>query len=223
MMLFFLLPASILVACWFKRELKKFPCKINQQTFQDMISLIDLPFNLNQLFNQSRLQPKERDFSFVFFLFFPLSVIIFNTHSIFIIAIIILLIYLSLLDYHYYLTDVYYVAIIFFFSICNLLFFHPFFIELHLTNLIFTMLFFALFIPLTEKILNKTALGAGDVILFIALSPLFSLTKMLYLLLFSSLFGLLFSGFYWLIKKQKLIKLPFIPFISLACVTLLYK
>lgn len=212
---------SFFSAFWFKRELKQFPNKINQQLFQDIRSLVDLPFDVEQYLANSRLTPKQKDHSVLLFILFPISIALFNHHSLFIIAIVILLIYLSLLDYLYYLTDSYYVAMIFFFSLCELLFFQPLLIELHLTTLIFTTLFFALFIPITEKVMKKTALGSGDVILFIALSPLFSLTEILSLLLFSSLFGLCFSGLYWLIKRQKLIKLPFIPFIGLACIGIL--
>ncbi|MDO4697845.1 MAG: peptidase [Pasteurellaceae bacterium] len=212
---------SFFIAFWFKRELKQFPNKINQQIFKDLHSLVELPFNFSQLLENSALKSKQKDHSFLFFILFPISTVLFYHHSLFIIAIVILLIYLSLLDYHYYLTDSYYVAMIFFFSLCELLFFQPLLIELHLTTLIFITLFFALFIPITEKMMKKNALGSGDVILFIALSPLFSLTEMLSLLLFSSLFGLCFSSLYWLINRKKLIKLPFIPFISLACVGIL--
>lgn len=220
--MFYLLIYSILAAIWFKYELNRFPQKINQQIYEDMNSLVTLSLTLSKFQQQSKLQLKNTYFSKLLFIIFPILTILFSTYSFSIITIIFILIYLSLLDYNYYLTDIYYVSSIFMLSLIDLLFFNSLLIEIHLTTLVLTMLFFSLFIPLSQWVFKKIVLGSGDVVLFIALSPLFSLNEMLNLLLFSSLFGLLFSGIYWLIRKQKLQKLPFIPFISLAFLVCLH-
>ena len=63
-------------------------------------------------------------------------------------------------------------------------------------------------------ILKKEGIGMGDYLLFLALSPLFQIEQMLYLILIASLLGIIYYLFYWGITKQKLAKLPFIPFIT---------
>ncbi|EQA07506.1 putative membrane protein [Glaesserella parasuis 84-15995] len=45
---------------------------------------------------------------------------------------------------------------------------------------------------------------------------MFTLEEMILLLLYASLFGLVFYALYFLFTKQKLARLPFIPFISLS-------
>ncbi|QIM62790.1 hypothetical protein A1D29_05495 [Pasteurellaceae bacterium Orientalotternb1] len=213
---------SLLCAIWFHLAIKQFPHKINQQTYQDMQSLIPLNFSLQQCLANSKLQPKNNYFSWLFFILFPCISILFTSHSSLITLILFILIYLSLLDYEYYLTDSRYVSYILLLSLAHLLFFDSLFIYEKIFCLFFTFLFFAIFIPLTTWIYKKDVFGLGDAILFIAISPLFQLDQMLWLLLCSCLLGILFYLCHWLIKKEKLIKLPFIPFISFSTVSLLW-
>lgn len=220
MTFFSLLFCSLLAAYWFQRELKHFPLKLNQQIYQDAHSLVHLPLSMETFLENSIL--KEKNTGGLYYFLFPFSLYLFYHATLFIIAIIFILIYLSLLDYHYYLTDSRYVALILFLSLCELHSMQPMLIKEHLTSLIFCILFFALFIPCCKVLFKKDVLGSGDALLFISLSPLFELTKLFTLLLYASLLGLIFSVIYWLTYQTKLQKLPFIPFISLASTILLY-
>lgn len=213
---------SLLCTIWFHLEIKQFPHKINQQIYQDMQSLIPLNFSLQQCLAHSKLQPKNNRLSWLFFILYPFILILFTSHSLPIILMLFMLIYLSLLDYEYYLTDSRYVAYILLLSLANLLFFESHFLYEKICSLFFTFLFFSIFIPLTTWCYKKEVFGLGDAILFIAISPLFQLDQMLWLLLCSCLLGILFYLCYWLIKKEKLIKLPFIPFISFSTIALLW-
>ncbi|MCT8622300.1 prepilin peptidase, partial [Glaesserella parasuis] len=116
----------------------------------------------------------------------------------------------------YYLTDIRYVSIIFVLALWQLLFYHSIELNSHIFSLFITILFFSLFSLLSQLIYKKESLGLGDILLFIALSPLFTFDEMILLLLYASLFGLTFYAIYFLFTKQKLTRLPFIPFISLS-------
>ncbi|KDB44604.1 prepilin peptidase, partial [Glaesserella parasuis] len=101
-------------------------------------------------------------------------------------------------------------------ALWQLLFYHSIELNSHIFSLFITILFFSLFSLLSQLIYKKESLGLGDILLFIALSPLFTLDEMILLLLYASLFGLTFYAIYFLFTKQKLTRLPFIPFISLS-------
>ncbi len=213
MMLFLL---SILLAYWFQKEMQHFPTRINQQTYQDYHLLVQSPLSLADFIHKSTLQPKFTFLSYGFYILFPVIVWIFYDINLPLIFILICLIYLSLLDYLYYLTDIRYVSIIFILALWQLLFYHSLELNSHIFSLFITILFFSLFSLLSQLIYKKESLGLGDILLFIALSPLFTLEEMILLLLYASLFGLAFYALYFLFTKQKLARLPFIPFISLS-------
>ncbi|OOH85475.1 peptidase [Pasteurellaceae bacterium 15-036681] len=208
-----LLIISLLLAYWFKRELNLFPIKLNQQLFSNEVPL-------NDFLEMPKEQTKQNFLPCLFFVVYPIAIWLLQDLSLPIIIIGLILIYLSVLDYFYYLTDIRYIAIIFLLSLANLLFYSEKDLSIHLFSLFITSLFFCLFIPITNYWLKKEGLGLGDVLLFCALSPLFDLEKMVLLLLFSSLSGLIFSFGYFVITKQKLHRLPFIPFISLSALGL---
>lgn len=125
-------------------------------------------------------------------------------------VIFILLCFLSLLDICYYLTDTRYIGLIFLLVLWEGL------NNFHNETLLFTYLF-CLFITLfSSLIFKKETFGSGDMLLLLALSPLFDVEKMLLLILIACLLGIFYYFAYWWIKKQNLEKLAFIPFISLA-------
>lgn len=209
-----LLFLSLLLAYWFKYEITAFPVKTNQQSYNDIKMLYPLNLDINAFIKQSNLQPKYSSLNNLFFLTLPITLFIFYSLSHPLLFILFILIYLAQLDYYYYLTDIKYIAIIFLLVIYHLLFETSEDIYPHLFSFFIISLFFTVIIPLVNLILKKSGLGLGDILLFIALSPLFELDQMLRLILYASLLGLFFSGLYWLMKKQKIARLPFIPFIS---------
>lgn len=211
-----ILITSLCCAIWFNWELKRFPLKINRLVFQNMESLMPLPFDLAYLLSHSTLQIKYTSARKYLFFVLPIFGLLLNNFSLTFITIGFILIYLSFLDCFYYLTDSKYVALVFILSLINLLFFHSQNQQPYLFSLIFTALFLNLFAIITTFLFKKEAFGMGDVILLIALSPLFTLEQMLLLLFIASLSGLFIASGYFLLKKQKLIKLPFIPFISFS-------
>ncbi|QGM80538.1 prepilin peptidase [Otariodibacter oris] len=127
-----------------------------------------------------------------------------------------ILIYLSLLDYTYYLTEIKYIAIIFTLSITHILTNNTVNLYENIVCLLFTILFFISFNYIAEWIMQREAMGFGDILLLIALSPLFTIEKIALLLFIASLAGILFYSGYYLFKKEKLVKLPFIPFITIG-------
>lgn len=213
---------SFLAAYWFQLETRQFPEKINKQLYQDMESLMPLPFSLADFFSQSTLQPKQAIFTVFFYFLFPFFTLIFSHQNIAVILILCILSYLSIIDYLYYLTDIKYIAIIFLLTISHLLFVEPFSVYEKLLSLFYLLLFLFLFTSLLHWFYKKEVFGLGDVALLLALAPLFQLEQLLLLLFLASTLGVLFYLFYWQIKKEKLIKLPFIPFISFSTFILLW-
>ncbi|MBV6524167.1 prepilin peptidase, partial [Ursidibacter maritimus] len=140
--------------------------------------------------------------------------------SIFIFLVIFILIYLSFIDIYYYLTDIHYIAIIFLLAITELLFNQSYFLYERIFTLFIVILFFSLLSLLIKYLFNKEALGSGDIILLIALSPLFSLEQFCWLLFIGSVAGIGYSLIFYLATKKRLTKLPFIPFISFSMVVL---
>ncbi|MDH2997838.1 peptidase [Pasteurellaceae bacterium LFhippo2] len=217
-----LLIFALILAFWFKRELVLFPIKVNQQNFNEYKSLFSNEVSFNDFLDNSKIQSKESCLPCLFFVIYPVIIWLLQDYSLPIIAIVLILIYLSVLDFFYYLTDSRYIAIIFLLSLTHLLFFQPENITENLFTLFITTLFFCLFTPIANFAFKKETLGLGDVLLFCALSPLFNLNQMVLLLLFSSLSGLLFALGCFLITKQKVSRLPFIPFITGAVLMVIH-
>lgn len=207
---------AIICAYWFKWELKQFPTRINKMVFQNMNALFPLTFTLDDLFAHSALQPIKNPIIKLLFIALPLSGLLLHNMPFTLITISFILIYLSLLDYFYYLTEGKYVALIFMLSLIHLLCFTAQDQQPYLITLVFTLIFFSLFSFITTLLFQKEVFGSGDTILLTALSPLFTLEQMLMLIFLASMSGLLFASGYFLLKKEKLIKLPFIPFISFS-------
>lgn len=212
-MIFFM---ALLLAVWFKRELRYFPLKINRQIYHDYQALCAAPINFEAFQMQSTLQPHQSKLGYSLYLLFPLITLCFNEKSTVIIVILILLAYLSALDILYYLTDIDYISLIFLLSISHLLFSENIEAKAHLLTLFSTAVFFSLFSGLLKLISPSTMFGSGDILLLIALSPLFRLEEMLQFLLYASLSGILYSLFSRVWFGRKLEKLPFIPFITLG-------
>lgn len=199
---------SVFLAFWFKTEIPRFAERTNRQIFQEINSLIECGFDERFFLAKSNLQPKRSEWGNLFFLLFPL--IMWLSASPIIGLIFIILCFLSLLDICYYLTDVRYVILIFMLVLWqSLTVFH--------NETLFFVILFCLFITIFSQLFfNGEAFGSGDMLLLASLSPLFELEKMLLVILISSLSGILFHFGYGLIQKEKLAKLPFVPFISFA-------
>lgn len=205
-----LLLLSFLSAFWFKAEIPRFAIRINLQIYQEVSSINRLDLSEQQFIAGSSLKPQQTRWANLFFLLFPL--IMYCSENPIMGGIFILLCFLSLLDICYYLTDTRYIGLIFLLVLWESL--HYF----HNETLLFTTLF-CLFIALFSfLIFKKETFGFGDMLLLIALSPLFDIEKMLQLILTACLLGILYYFVYWWVRKQKLEKLAFIPFISLAMV-----
>lgn len=209
---FFAMFVSLFLAYWSGKEIVRFPYRINWQVYQDFQSLVAIPFLFNEFQRQSSLQPKQTKLPYLFYVFFP--IIIYGNGSLIISGILIILCFLSMLDYYYYFTDIRYIAIIFTLTLLEN--------NVYLNSLFFTICFFVIIHLFSRFILKKEGFGLGDSLLLCALSPLFDLQKMLLLILIAALLGILFYlGYLWF-KKQKLEKLPFVPFIAIAFFSLIY-
>ena len=207
---------TLLLAYWFKRELERFPMSVNQQHFTEYQAIFPLSLSWQEFLEYSHLVPKESRVAYWFFILFPVAFFILKDLSLPIALIGIILIYLSVLDCLYYLTESKYLALIFCLALANLVFYDVSVIQPKIFSLFVITLFFYCFIPVINRIFQKEALGLGDVMLFCALAPLFELEEMVWMLLCSSLLGIAFSLGYGLFTKRKISKLPFIPFISFS-------
>ncbi|MCK3655686.1 hypothetical protein A4G19_07945 [Pasteurellaceae bacterium Macca] len=215
-LLFFIF--AIGLAWWFQRALIQFPQRIALQLYHDVKHIYPLTISPEEFIKGSKLPPQQYKWSSHFYWLFPL-IFIFSDIDLPIKGIFILLIYLSLLDFYYYLSELKYLLAIFFLSVTELTYYGNENILPHLWSLFFTLQIFLILIPLVSLVLQKEILGWGDGILFIALSLLFSFEQMILLLLFSSLFGLAYAFGYFLWKKKQIPRLPFIPFITLSTFT----
>lgn len=204
---------ALCLAFWFKWEFFSFANRINQQVYQEYNSLVSSGLSESEFLTQSRLQPKASKWTNLFFFCFPFIALF--SESVWIGAIFILLCYLSVLDCCYYLTDIRYISAIVIFVLCEK------FIHFHHDTLLFTGLFCVFIGLFSQYFLKKEGFGVGDMLLLIALSPLFNLEKMLLLILIASISGIIVYWLFFLWKKQKLEKLPFVPFISLAMLILM--
>lgn len=199
---------SFLSAFWFKAEMPRFAIRINQQIYQAANSINQLNLTEQQFIALSSLKSQQTRWGNLFFLLFPL--IMYCSENSIMGGIFILLCFLSLLDICYYLTDTRYIGLIFLLVLWERV------NHFHNQTLLFTSLF-CLFIALFSfLVFKKETFGFGDMLLLLALSPLFNIEKMLLLILTACLLGIFYYLTYWWIKKQKLEKLAFIPFISLA-------
>ncbi|EER47225.1 fimbrial leader peptidase [Actinobacillus minor NM305] len=202
MAIFFKIILAICFAWWGRKEIPAFALRINRQIYMEYHSLVDMNENYDFFQKKSCLQPKEMHFSYLFFLLFPSILILYD--DVIIGGILILLCFLACLDIAYYLTDIRVVALIFLLSLS----------QGEINTLYVLIGLFIIIQIISYVILKKEGIGMGDYLLFLALSPLFQIEQMLYLILIASLLGIIYYLFYWGITKQKLAKLPFIPFIT---------
>lgn len=203
-------------AYWFCREIKLFSLKINQQVYQDYQQLYPHNLSLSEFNRYSTLQPKNSYFSYCFYFLYPCVIFLFSEQSIYIKLTVLILIYLSLLDYHYYLTDSRYIVVIFLLGVTELLFEYPDRINEFLWIFWLLSIFFGIFLPLSNYFMKRDALGLGDVWLLLALTPFFSLDQMIFMILFACLSGLVFGLGYFGYYRYKIHRLPFIPFITFS-------
>lgn len=209
---------ALLLAAWFRRELARFPDKINQQIFQDYQALYETPLTVEDFKAKSALQHRPSKLGYGFFLLFPLLVFAFHEKGLSLVLIMFLLGYLAVVDMLYYLTDIDYVAAMFLLAISQLIFSDSAAVQMHLMTFLASALFFAALNGLLRYLSPKTMLGSGDILLLLALSPLFLLEEMLKLLLYASLSGIAFYLFYRIVCGVKQERLPFIPFIMLGVI-----
>lgn len=206
----------VIIAVWFQIEFQRFPTKINLAVFHDVNQLHPQKIEWTEFIQHSTLQAKNKNIFIKLFLSFIILTVCFNELNILLFSISIILIYLAFIDYEYYLTDSKYIAVIALLSLSHLLFYHSSTLSENLANMLFTALFFFCLMPFLQFILKKEPLGSGDILLLLALSPLFNLEQMLRLMLYASLSGIVFSLAYRFIKQANLDKLPFIPFITFS-------
>ncbi|STY62862.1 prepilin peptidase [Mannheimia haemolytica] len=204
---------SFFIAIWLKVEIPRFAIRVNRQIYQETTSLLNIGLTEQQFLAQSLLQPKRPQSANLFFLLFPL--IMLCSENPIIGTIFILLCFLSLLDMCYYLTDIRYLVLIFLLVLWESL------ADFQHQTFTFTLVFCLLIGCVSQLVFKKEAFGSGDMLLLVALSPLFRFEQMLLLILTACLLGIGYYLAYWLMKKQKLAKLAFIPFISTAMLLVL--
>ncbi|MDP8079748.1 prepilin peptidase [Phocoenobacter skyensis] len=204
------------LAYWLEKESKKFPFKINKQVFQEYQSLTNGNTLFYSFLKQSQLQYKEIKWIKLLYITFPLITFVLSEQHFIFTFILAILIYLSLLDYAYYLTDIKYIIAIFISGLIYIIFYQKYLTEQSLFSLFFSVVFCLAISKFGLFFYKKEMLGLGDSLLIIALSPLFTLHQLLQLLLYASLSGLLFVISYFVIKKKIIPRLPFIPFICLS-------
>lgn len=207
---------SFIAAYWFQRELQGFSRHVNIQIYNDLIQLQPSIINFEEFLQYSKIQPLTTPTKPQFFWLCPtISLCLLHT-AIPLQCIALLLLYLSLLDYHYSLTDARYIGLIFWIALAHLLFYTPENLFENILNVFMTAAFFICFFWCTQFYYRQEVFGFGDVMLFIALAPLFNFTQMITLILLASLLGLSFAFTYFCKFKRKIDRLPFIPFISLS-------
>lgn len=206
----------LLCACWFNIEFKRFPLWINRQVYDDLQALHPFDKSFSQFMTESSLQPKALAFPSLFWLINLGLFVLFANSSWTLLLIATLLTYLAVLDYYYYLTDWRYIGLIFLLGIYRLSTLTDADIQEGLLNLLCTAGFFLSFNLITQHLWKKEMLGQGDILLFLALAPLFSLEQMLLCILHASLLGLAWALFLFCKYQRKTSRLPFIPFIALS-------
>lgn len=206
---------SFILGYWFEKELRLFPFKINKQVFQEYKELSDTKVHFYAFLKQSKLQYKLVAWCKLLYFLIPFIFIVFKNENIFIIFIFVTLVYLSFLDIQYFLTDIKYIVFIFICSLISLLFFKSYSIQENIFSLLFSLILFSA-IHFVSHFIKKEIWGMGDSLLVIALSPLFNLDQLMRLLVYASFWGLFFTSGYFFIKKCKIQRLPFIPFLCLS-------
>lgn len=211
---------AFIFAFWFEREFQQFPQKIIRQVYDDCATLAQLPLTFAEFEAASSLKTQALRPKWLFKLLFPATAWLCEAMPLPIIAVSLILLYLAYLDYCYYLTDSRYLIAIFLLSMLYLLAYSPFMLPLGITNLLLSAGFFISLHTISRLVSPKILLGSGDIFLFCALAPLFTLEQMLLLLLMTSLSGLLFAFGYFCQFRRKIDRLPLIPFITFASITL---
>lgn len=211
-----IIPLSLLAAFWFQRALHRFYRHLNYQIYSDLSQLYPLTLSFDKFLQQSKIQPLHHSAGHLFFLLCPIASLCLFHAPIPLQIITLLLIYLALLDYHYSLTDSRYIGLIFWLAFIYLLFYTPENLQESILNLLITSAFFIGFAVVTQLIYQKEMFGFGDVMLLIAITPLFNFEQMITLILSASVAGLGFALAYFCKFKCKIDRLPFIPFISLS-------
>lgn len=213
-MIFLAVIFSLCFAKWCEKEIQGFCERVNRQVYQDYHNLIGGVDMFSAFQAASYLKTKSTPFTLSFYFVFPVIVLVSPHYAI--ATLFALLYFLSVLDYYYHLTDSRYVAFIF--ILVLILKIENAYIE----SVIFTFFFFSGIFIFSKWYYKKEVFGMGDILLFIALSPLFSLEEMLQLILFSCVFGIAFWLLYFCKTRRKLARLPFIPFISVATLYLFF-
>lgn len=208
-----MLLGSVIFAWWCKRQIPQFAEYINRQIYNEYSALFPVSCSYRDFRHTSSLQPQYNGWANLFYLAFP--TLSFGIVDPVIALLLMILCFLSVLDYCYYLTDIRYVAVIFVLALLAAV------TEAYRESLLFCCLCFGMLGLCSRLILKKEVLGSGDSLLLIALSPLFSLEEICFLLLIASLSGIVFYLLYYVMKKEKLTKLPFIPFISFSTFVLI--
>lgn len=211
---------AFIFAFWFEREFQQLPQKIIRQVYDDCATLARLPLTFAEFEAASSLKTQALHPKWLFKLLFPATAWLCETMPLPIIAVSLILLYLAYLDYCYYLTDSRYLIAIFLLSLIYLLTYSPFMLTHGITNLLLSAGLFISLHTISRLISSQTLLGSGDIFLFCALSPLFTLEQMLLLILIASLSGLLFAFGYFCKFRRKIDRLPFIPCITFASITL---
>lgn len=117
---------------------------------------------------------------------------------------------LSLSDYLYYLVEptiLYSLALFSFLGFCLT---HPVQLSVILLPLIVIFSFYLL------QLLLPNSIGGGDVKLIFVYAFFITYEQLLYLILIASSLGLLFIGSYFILTKQSIKRLPFVPFLAMA-------
>lgn len=206
----------LLCSCWFNVAFKRFPLWVNRQVYDDLQALQPSSKSFSLFMVNSSLQPKSLALPYLFWIINLCLFVLFANSSWALLLIAILLSYLAVLDYYYYLTDWRYIGLIFLLGIYRLSALPDVDIQERLLNLLYTAGFFLSLNLITQQFWKKEMLGQGDILLFLALAPLFSREQMLLFILHASLLGLAWALFLFCKYQRKTSRLPFIPFIALS-------
>lgn len=204
---------AFLLAIWCKRAVKLFANHINQQVYQEYSSLLPPVHTYGYFQQHSQLQPKQSRWSNSFFVVFPLLAYYFP--SIILAFLLMILLFLSVVDYCYYLTDIRYIVVIFMLVLA----YDP--MQVHIDTLLGCLLFFICLKHIMQWGGMDEAFGLGDSLVIISISPLFVFDEILKLILVASVSGCIYYFSYQRIMKWPLTKLPFIPFITFSTFVLI--
>lgn len=219
-MMLFIALFSIFWIIYSLYSLHHFYIRIHQQVYQDYSEIISENINFNEFIEKSSFKP----FSFVGYQVVLSYLIVslpfgylpgFNSTTAIYYAVVLILLHLSWLDYAYCLTDIKMVAWIFILGVIKIVIADNAFSNEYLHTFLFALFFLYIISRAMTLIFRKSCLGEGDVLLLSALALFFFLDEYWILLFGASLFGLIFALVCRVIKKP-VVKIPFIPFISLS-------